>query len=92
MACIQLTPRLLSKQQAATYCGLSPAAFDRWRKDGRMPNAIPGSARWDRVAIDLANTLSKLGKMSDTVEAPKPEADPLDEWRNKREERRNKRR
>ena len=51
-----MTPRLLTREQAAAYCGISPALFSqtiaqeveavRLRPDGK-------SVRWDRVALDL---------------------------------------
>jgi len=50
-----MTPRLLTREQAAAYCGISPAYFSetigkevppvRVRKDGK-------TMRWDRVALD----------------------------------------
>lgn len=49
-----MTPRGLSREAAATYCGLSLSGFDDWVADGRIPKAIPGTRRWDRKAIDLA--------------------------------------
>ncbi|GJE51807.1 hypothetical protein GOFOIKOB_4871 [Methylobacterium tardum] len=87
-----LPPRLLSKIQAAQYLGLTPRGFDRWRKDGRIPNPLPGTARWDRNAIDSAiDALSQLGSLRASTPIPQPEADPLEEWRKKRDERRNRR-
>ena len=85
-------PRLLSKAQAAQYLGLTPRGFDRWRKDGRIPNALPGTSRWDRTAIDASiDALSQLGGMRAAPMPPQPEVDPLEEWRKKRDERRNRR-
>lgn len=47
--------RGLSKQEAADYCGCATlAAFDRWRREGIVPDAIPGTNRWDRKALDAA--------------------------------------
>lgn len=47
--------RGLSKQEAAEYCGCSTlAAFDHWRAKGIVPGPIPGTARWDRKALDAA--------------------------------------
>jgi hypothetical protein len=78
-----LVPRLLSKALAASYCGLSPARFDRWRRDGLMPDPLPGTARWDRIDIDSAiEDLKKLGKLSVPAKAAPPpvEEDPLAAW------------
>lgn len=49
------TKRGLSKQEAAEYCGCeTTGAFDRWRAKGIVPGPIPGTARWDRRALDAA--------------------------------------
>lgn len=80
---VEIAPRLLSKAQAAAYCSLSQARFDRWRRDGMMPNPLPGTARWDRVDIDAAiEDLKKLGKLAAPAKAPPPpvEEDPLAAW------------
>ena len=61
-----LSRRLLSKALAASYCAVSPARFDRWRKDGMMPDPLPGTARWDRLDIDAAiEGLKKVRKAHD---------------------------
>ncbi len=44
--------RLLSKSEAAEYCNLSGTQFSEWIKLGRISPAIPGTHRWDRVALD----------------------------------------
>lgn len=47
--------RGLSKQEAAEYCGCTTlGAFDQWRAKGIVPGPIPGTARWDRKALDAA--------------------------------------
>jgi len=47
--------RGMTKQEAADYCGCATlAAFDQWRAKGIVPDAIPGTNRWDRKAIDRA--------------------------------------
>jgi predicted DNA-binding transcriptional regulator AlpA len=51
---LAVTPRLLTRQQAAEYCGLSPAGFSMWIKQGRLPGPILGTNRWDLRAIDRA--------------------------------------
>jgi hypothetical protein len=48
------SPRLLTRFQAARYCGLSPSGFGKWVAAGRLPRAIPGTRRWDRHAVDAA--------------------------------------
>lgn len=48
-----ITPRGLSKEDAAAYCGCATvAAFDDWVARGIIPGPIPGTHRWDRKAID----------------------------------------
>jgi len=74
---LQLTPRLLNRQQAAAYCNLSPTTFSNWVRSGKLPAALPGTTRWDLKAIDAA-----LDAMSGLQ--PQQEASALDEWRAKR--------
>jgi predicted DNA-binding transcriptional regulator AlpA len=51
-----LTPRGLSRVQAAAYIGVSPSLFDEMVRDGRMPQAIRINSRvlWDRLQVDEA--------------------------------------
>ncbi len=70
------TPRLLSRQQAAAYCGVSPETFDDYRRRGIVPGPISGTNRWDRKLIDL--WLYKASGIDASTETP------LDEWRAKR--------
>lgn len=51
-----IQPRLLSRDEAATYCGVSPNTFDSMVGDGRMPKPKPVNRRrvWDRVQLDEA--------------------------------------
>lgn len=46
--------RLLSRQEAAAYCGCSTATFSGWVAAGHMPKPLFGSKRWDKKAIDDA--------------------------------------
>jgi len=46
--------RLLSRQDAAAYCGCSTATFSGWVAAGYMPKPLFGSKRWDKKAIDEA--------------------------------------
>lgn len=71
-------PRLLTRQQAADYCNLSPSAFSSWVRSGKLPHPLPGTTRWDLKAIDLA--LDKLSGLHTQTEP----SSPLDEWREKR--------
>jgi predicted DNA-binding transcriptional regulator AlpA len=51
-----LAPRGLSREQAATYVGISSSLFDILVKDGRMPGPKRINARtvWDRLQLDAA--------------------------------------
>lgn len=61
-----VSPRVLTRQEAAAYCGLTLSGFHDWVTKGRLPPALPGTRRWDRVAIDAAlDRLSGLGPSSD---------------------------
>jgi hypothetical protein len=68
---------LLSRQQAAAYCNLSPSAFSAWVRSGKLPSPLAGTTRWDLKAIDFA-----LDAMSGLQ--PQQESSALDEWRAKR--------
>jgi hypothetical protein len=72
----ELRARLVSREQAAFYCGLSASAFSRWVKLQRLPPPLPGTSRWDLKAIDVA--LDSLSGLQRT------ETSALDEWREKR--------
>jgi hypothetical protein len=68
--------RGISKQEAADYCGCeSLAAFDDWRRKGIVPDAIPGTTRWDLKAIDAA-----LDRASNLV-APAENLSPYQRWK-----------
>lgn len=66
-----MTPRGLTRENAASYCGLSLSGFDAWVAEGRVPGPIPGTRRWDRKAIDLA--LDRASGLES--------ASPFEQWR-----------
>jgi hypothetical protein len=45
-----MTPRLLSRDEAAAYCGISPGTFDEYV--GVPPIRFGSRRLWDRVALD----------------------------------------
>ena len=47
-----IVPRLMSRAEAAAYCGVKPDTFDEYRRAGLVPEPLPGTKRWDRKAID----------------------------------------
>jgi predicted DNA-binding transcriptional regulator AlpA len=53
---IPLSPRGLSRVQAAAYIGVSPSLFDELVRDGRMPRPKRINSRtiWDRIRLDEA--------------------------------------
>jgi predicted DNA-binding transcriptional regulator AlpA len=57
LAHVRPVPRRgLSRDEAATYCGIGTTLFDRLVADGRMPSPrrIDGRRVWDIRAIDVA--------------------------------------
>jgi predicted DNA-binding transcriptional regulator AlpA len=74
LADLGIAPRLLTREQAAAYCGLSVTGFSEWVKSGRLPGPIPRTARWDLKAIDVAlDSASGIGIGSSA----------LDQWKAK---------
>lgn len=67
-------PRGLTREEAATYLGLSLPGFDAWVRAKRIPGPIPGTKRWDRKAIDTA-----LDKLSGLEREMEPSA--LERWK-----------
>jgi hypothetical protein len=49
---IGMTPRLLSRAAAATYCGISPGAFDEHIASAVKPIEIGRRNLWDVRALD----------------------------------------
>lgn len=46
--------RLLTKQEAAKRCALTPSGYDQWKRKGLVPGPVPGTRRYDAKALDLA--------------------------------------
>jgi hypothetical protein len=67
-------PRLLTRGEAAAYCGVGITTLTHWMGRGLIPGPLPGTHRWDRKAIDaFLDILSRLDE--------KPEGNALDQWR-----------
>lgn len=65
--------RMLTRQQAANYCSLTPSGFSDWMRKGLVPGPLPSTSRWDKAAIDARfDALSSL----EQAEAP----DVFDKW------------
>ena len=69
------TPRLLSRQEAAAYCGVSLSTFHGWVKAGNLPAPLFGSKRWDKKAIDAA--LDRASGLEQGV----ANEDPYEKWK-----------
>ena len=63
-----VTPRLLTRQEAAGYCGLTESGFSSWMARRLVPGPLPGTKRWDRKALDLA--LDRLSGIPPETAAP----------------------
>lgn len=73
-----MTPRALTKAEAATYCACNTIrTFDAWVRKGILPPAIPGTTRWDRKAIDVA--LDKASGLEPTK--PSDDLTPYQRWK-----------
>ena len=69
-----ISPRLIGREWAARYCGVSVATFSAWIRHGIVPGPIPRTSRWDIKAIDQAlDILSYLKE--------KPKESDLDRWK-----------
>ena len=84
-----MTPRLMTKPEAAAYCGLTVSGFNGWLAKRLVPGPLPGTRRWDRTAIDAA--LDRMSGAKPESDEPKALPSSLDEWRKRRHERRNRR-
>ena len=68
--------RLLNRQQAAAYLGVSPSTFSAWVAAGFVPKPLFCSKRWDKKAID-----ARLDEASGLQKAEADqEEDPLEKW------------
>jgi hypothetical protein len=73
-----LAPRGLTREAAAAYVGLSPAAFDKARLENKYPGPTLPGGRYDLVLLELA--MDRLSGILTASEA----ASPLDAWRRSR--------
>jgi predicted DNA-binding transcriptional regulator AlpA len=85
LADLGIAPRLLTREQAAAYCGLSVHGFSEWVKTGRLPGPIGGTVRWDLKAIDAV--LDQASGIEPSIKTS-----PLDEWKALRDARSSQRR
>jgi hypothetical protein len=77
LADLGIAPRLLTREQAAAYCGVGLTTFTAWMRRGIVPGPVHRTHRWDRVAIDAAlDVLSGIDAKLGGKEA-------LDQWKAK---------
>ena len=76
LADLGIAPRLLTREQAAAYCGVGLTTFTTWIRRGIVPGPVHGTHRWDRKAIDAA--LDALSHIDDKLEGKA-----LDQWKAK---------
>ncbi|GMB81218.1 MAG: hypothetical protein BGO06_02525 [Shinella sp. 65-6] len=72
-------PRLISRAEAAAYCGITPTCFSMWVATHKMPPSIPGTRKWDKRAID-----AKLDEISGLQGKDKNGQTDLQKWRDRR--------
>jgi hypothetical protein len=70
-----LAPRGLTREVAAAYAGLSPAAFDKARLEQKYPAPTLPGGRYDLTLLQVA--MNRLSGILTDNEA----ASPLDAWR-----------
>lgn len=75
-----MLPRMLTREEAAAYCGLSPEGLTDWMRRGLVPKPIAGTHRIDRKALDAA--LDKLSGIE-----PERKSSALEEWKRQRDAR-----
>lgn len=73
-----MNQRLLSKAEAAAYCGMSSSGFSDWQRRGLVPGPLSGTRKWDAEAIKLA-----LDKASGLAPVSSP-TNEYEAWRSQR--------
>ncbi len=74
LADLGIAPRLLTREQAAAYCGVGTTTFAAWIRHGMIPGPVQRTHRWDRKAIDAA--LDALSQIDDDKEGKA-----FDQWK-----------
>jgi hypothetical protein len=68
-------PRLVSKAEAARYCGVTPATYAKWVLAGILPPTIPVIGKYDMRALNTA-----LDKLSGIKSVEQTE-DSFEKWK-----------
>jgi predicted site-specific integrase-resolvase len=63
----------MSGKEAANLYGLSMSAFQKARREGKIPRPTLPGKRYDRILLEM-----EMNKLSGIIES---ESKPLDEWR-----------
>ena len=64
-------PRLISRAEAAAYCGITPTCFSMWVATHKMPPSMPGTRKWDKRAIDAKlDEIIEFAGIGDAVYLP----------------------
>lgn len=66
--------RLLTRPQAAAYCGYSPGQFSKLVANGTLPGHVTKLRRWDKAVLD-----AKLDELSG-IDKPATPEDDFDKW------------
>jgi hypothetical protein len=74
----RLEPRGLCRVEAAAYFGLSPSAFDKARREGKIPGPTLPGGRYDFLLLE-----SHMNKLS-RLEPDSSPSSPLQEWKKRR--------
>jgi hypothetical protein len=75
-------PRLMTKEDAAAYCGVCAITFGNWVTSGIMPRPFRSTRMYDRLAIEAA-----IDRDSGILRATAPEESALERWQREQAER-----
>jgi hypothetical protein len=76
------SPRLIGRKEASAYCGIAESTFSMWVATHKMPQAIFGTRKWDKRAID-----AKLDEISGLAANDNSGETDLQKWRRERDAR-----
>jgi len=76
----RIVPRCITLKEAAAYVGLRPRSYIAAARRGVYPDAIPGTRRYDRNAIDAKLDAASGIKEIETNGASKRHVSAYDEW------------
>jgi hypothetical protein len=72
-------PRLVSKAEAARYCGVTPATYAKWVLEGIVPPSLPIIGKYDMRALNAA-----LDRLSG-IKATEHSEDSFEVWKRGRD-------